>query len=328
MKKWERTVVGGAAALCAMLIGMHPGILHAEYPDKPIKLYVGFAAGGSIDTTARSFGNFAEEYPEMNGVPFVIVNKPGGSGLHAAKVVKDSDPNGYTIQIINTGTFSVGDMMQVNSPVDPRKDFTSLGCLSQSVTSLLVHADSPYKDAAAWVKDVKEHNIEVRWSNAGASALHTLIGHLIFDKNGIKNKPVPFKGGSKARAALVAQKVDVGILGVHLRRGFENDIRPLGVALKKRDPVNPDVPTFEELGLPGLNLAGLICLWGPKGMPEDVANKLRSTVKYVAGREPFDQLMRKSGLSSVYTSAEDSVETLNNMYMSLAPVIEKLGLRK
>lgn len=304
------------------------GAALADFPEKPIKLYVGFSAGGGTDTTARGFASYVHEAKGMNGMPMIVVNKPGGSGMQAAKVVKEAKPDGYTLHIINSGTFAAADMSSKTAPVNPRKDFTSIGCMTRLVTAVVVHSSSPHKDAGSWVKAMKDSGKTVRWSTSGAATMHALIGHLMFDTWGVKNKKIPFKGGSKARTALVAQKVDVAFNGIHLVKGFEKDTRAIGVPLDKRDPANKNVKTFGEAGLPGINVSGPMCVWGPVGMPDAVANKLRAAVKHVAGIKGFKKFMKKSGLATIYTSADGSVKALNNLYDTLGPVVEKVGLRK
>lgn len=313
-----------ALALGAAMTVAAAGDAKAEYPEKPIKLYVGFSAGGGTDTTARGFASYVHEIPEMNGMPMVVVNKPGGSGMQAAKIVADSKPDGYTLHIINSGTFAAADMASKNSPANPRNDFTALGCMTRLVTSLQVHASSPYKTADEWVEAMKKSGETVRWSTSGATTMHALIGHLFLDEAGIKHQKIPFKGGSKARAALVAQKVDASFNGVHLRMGFENDIRPIGVPLDKRDPANTDVATFGEQGKTDMNISGPMCVWGPKGLPADVQAKIQAAIKGVAGKKGFGTFMKKSGLAAFHMSADEATANINLLYDKFEPLIVAL----
>ncbi|MEK9721918.1 MAG: tripartite tricarboxylate transporter substrate binding protein [Rhodospirillaceae bacterium] len=317
-----------AIALGAAMSVAVAGTAKAEFPDKPIKLYVGFSAGGGTDTTARGFASYVHEVPEMNGMPMVVVNRPGGSGMQAAKIVRDAKPDGYTLHIINIGTFAVADMAKKDSPVNPRTEFTPIGCMTRLVTSLFVHASTPYKDAAAWLKDAKASGKTIKWGTSGAATLHALVGHLMLDSWGIKHQVVPFKGGSTARAAMIAQKTDIMFNGVHNAKGFENDLRTIGVPLNERDPANKHVPTFKEAGLPGIDVDGPMCVWGPKGMPADVVAKLSAAVKAVTGMKGFDRFMKQSALAPIYVSPEDELAKLNKLYDVLGPVVEKVGLRK
>ena len=112
----------------------------ADYPEKPIKIMVGFSAGGGTDTTARGFASYMHEAESMNGQPAYIVNLPGASGQKAAKAVLGEKSDGYTLYMINIGTFSVGELAKgKDRPYSVMDDFTNLGCASQLVTSLQVH---------------------------------------------------------------------------------------------------------------------------------------------------------------------------------------------
>lgn len=296
----------------------------AEYPEKPIKLMVGFSAGGGTDTTARGFASYVHEIPGMNGMPMVVINKPGGSGMKAAKVVKDAKPDGYTLYIINSGTFATADMASKNAPVQPLDDFVNLGCMSQLITSLQIPRSSPHETAAEWVKATKASGKKIRWATSGAATMHALIGHLFLDTVGIKHQVVPFKGASKARTALVAGKVDAAFNGVHSVAGFEKDIKAIGVPTAKRDPVNKNVPTFGEQGLPALNVAGPFCLWGKKGLSASIVAKLEAAVKGVAGKKGFARFMKKSKLAAFHMTADEGTKATQSLYATLGPVVKKV----
>ena len=298
---------------------------HAEYPEKPIKLMVGFSAGGGTDTAARGFASYVHESPVMNEMPMVVVNRPGGSGMQAAKVVKDAKPDGYMLYMINSGTFAAADMSNDNAPVQPLDDFRTFGCVTQLVTGLQISADHPAKDAAEWVEQAKASGETVRWSASGAATMHALVGQLMLDTVGIEHQIIPFKGGSNARGALVAGKVDASFNGAQLAAGFEDDIRTIGVPATTRDAANPDVPTFEEQGLPALNVTGPMCLWGHKDIPDDIAAKLEQTVRAVTEIEGFDKFMGKNGLATLHLDAAGGTEATQALYDTLGPVVEKVA---
>lgn len=316
----KKTLTAVAAAVALALTGA----AQAEFPEKPIKIMVGFSAGGGTDTTARGFASYVHEVPEMNGMPAVIVNKPGGTGMIAAKVVKDARPDGYTLYMINSGTFSITDMKSFGkAPVKPLEDFQILGCMSQLVSALQVPADSDITTAKEFADWAKANPGKLRWANSGAGSMHTLAGHLFLDTLGVEHQPIPFKGGSKARNALAAKKVPFAFNGIHMSAGFESKIRVLGVTSAVRDPVNPDVPTLGEMGLPELGIVGPMCLWGPKDLPADVTTKLQAAVKHVAGLDGFARFMKKSKLAALYLTPEEATRTTEVLYEKLLPVVEK-----
>ena len=205
--KLLKTLMATSAFAIAAVAGSFAA--NADYPEKPIKLYVGFSAGGGTDSSARAFASFIHEAKSMNGMPAVVVNRSGGSGMIAAKIVKEAKPDGYTLYVINSATFSIGHMKAFGkSPVDPLKDFQILGCMSQLVSSLQVPTSSPIKTATEFAKWAKENSGNIKWGNAGRGSLHTLAGMLFLKRMGIKSQDIPFRGGAGARNALVAEKVD------------------------------------------------------------------------------------------------------------------------
>ena len=316
--------LAGALATAAFA-SASPQAAKADYPAKPIKIMVGFSAGGGTDTSARGFASYVHEAPGMNEMPAVIINKPGGSGMIAAKVVKDGKADGYTLYMINSGTFSITHMKSFGkAPVDPLKDFQMLGCVSQQVTSLQVPMDHPAKSAKELVEWAKSTGKTVRWANSSPGGMHALVGQLFLDTLGIKHQPIPFKGGSKARNAIAAKKVDFGFNGIHMTAGFESKIRSLGVPTDEPDPVNPKVPTLGSQGLPDLNITGPMCLWGPKGMPADVVKKLEATVKYVSELKGFKKFMKKSKLAGFHLTPDEGVKRTKALYTKLQPVVDKL----
>ena len=115
-----------------------------------------------------------------------------------------------------------------------------------------------------FIDNAKSSGKTITWGTSGAATMHATIGHVFFDAYGIPHKKVPFKGGSKARAALVSQSVDAVLGGVNTVVGFEEDIRPLASAGADRDPTAKDLATFGEQGLDGLDFTGLMCLFGPR----------------------------------------------------------------
>ncbi|MEL6873166.1 MAG: tripartite tricarboxylate transporter substrate binding protein [Pseudomonadota bacterium] len=320
--KFSMALAGASAMALALATG---AAADDNYPAKPIKIMVGFSAGGGTDTSARGFASYVHEAPSLNGMPAVIVNKPGGSGMIAAKVVAEGEKDGYTLYMINNGTFTVNHMKSgAKAPVDPLKDMQVLGCVTQLVTSLQVPADSPYGSAAEMVEDFKKSGKTLRWSTSGAGTMHAMVGHAFLNEVGIKHQVVPFKGGSKARNALAAKKVDASFNGVHLVAGFESKVKSLGVPLSERDEANKKVPTLAEQGLPGVNVSGPMCLWGPKGMPEGVVAKLQDAVKHIAGIKGFKRFIKKNKLAPMYMTAEQGTSNAEGLYKTLEPVVAKV----
>ncbi|MFO6464286.1 Bug family tripartite tricarboxylate transporter substrate binding protein [Jannaschia sp. KMU-145] len=296
----------------------------ADYPERPVRLIVGFSAGGGTDTSARGFGSFVAGAPTMNEMPMVVVNQPGGSGLQAAQTVADADADGYTLYIINNGTLSATSLATPEAEFDPRARLENLGCVTQLVTGLQVPADHPADSASDWVEAVKASGETVRWSTSGAATMHAIVGHLFMNANEIDHQVVPFRGGSNARNALVAGDVTASFNGNQLVDGFEADIKVLGVPSLERDPANEDVPTFAEQGLDGLNVTGPMCVYGPVGLPEEVVTDISAAIQAVTEMEGFGRFMGRSGLAAMHLTPEAGAENLSRLYDTFAPVVAEV----
>ena len=319
--KFTKKVAAGIAA-ASMLSA---GAALADYPEKPIKIMVGFSAGGGTDTTARGFASYMHEAPSMNETPAYIVNLPGASGQKAAKAVLDEDADGYTLYMINIGTFIAGELAKgEDRPYHIPDDFVNLGCASQLVTSLQVHTSNPATTMQEFIDNAKASGEEITWGTSGAATMHATIGHIFFDSQGIKHKKVPFQGGSKARAALVSQSVEAVFGGVNTTVGFEADIRALASAGKDRDPMAPDLQTFGEQGTSGIDFTGLMCLFAPAGVPDEVKADVGAAIEHIAGIEGYKRYMGKNDLASFYTSSADATAAQDVMFEIMGPVVAEI----
>ena len=311
-----------AVAASAMLIS---AAASAEYPSKPVKIMVGFSAGGGTDTTARGFASYMHEAPSMNGFPAYIVNLPGASGQKAAKAVLDEDSDGHTLYMINIGTFIAGELAKGDDrPYHIPDDFVNLGCASQLVTSLQVHTSNPATTMAEFIENAKASGKEITWGTSGAATMHATIGHIFFDTHGIKHKKVPFKGGSKARAALVSQSVEAVFGGVNTVVGFEADIRALASAGAERDPMAADLATFNEQGTEGIDFTGLMCLFGKSDVPDEVKTDVGAAIAHIASVEGYQKYMAKNDLASFYTDSAKATAAQDTMFSVMGPVVKEI----
>jgi tripartite-type tricarboxylate transporter receptor subunit TctC len=219
----------------------------SDYPTKPINVMVGYSAGGGTDSYARTLSSFIHEHL---GMPFMITNKPGATGMIAAKAVNDAKSDGYRLFVMAPGPFYIKDVLDGDkAKVKPLEVFRTLGTIGVLNTALMVPTDSPFQSAQELVKYSKDNPTKIlRWANTGNASLHSLGGHAFLQANGIKAQTIPHKGGSKARLSVISKQVDYGFIGIQLLAGFDTKMRPLGALGGSRDPNYPNVKTMEELG--------------------------------------------------------------------------------
>lgn len=293
-----------------------------EYPVKPVKLMVGWSAGGSTDVYARSLASFVNDHL---GMPMVVVNKPGASGMIAGKAALAAPHDGYTLYVQSGGTFVT--RMRIDGDdtlVSAYDDFQALGSIGKVVTGLIVPADSPFNSAAELVAYAKDHPGELRWANPGNGSLHTLSGMIFLDDNGITAQGVPFKGGSKTRNAVAGGQVDFGFMGISLMAGFGEKLKPLGVTDSVRDAIYTDVPTFEEQGLEQMGISSPLIIWGPADLPADVAAKLVEAIAGAATSEGYAKMVAKTGVAAYYSTPEEAMAMVRELDETVTPIIAEL----
>jgi tripartite-type tricarboxylate transporter receptor subunit TctC len=288
---------------------------------------VGFSAGGSNDMYARAFASFSHEYL---GMPMVVVNKPGATGMLAAKAVYGARPDGYTLLFNSGGGFFIKSSIDGDkAPVVPMRDLKALGSIGKAVTALVVPIDSPFKSAKDLIEYTKANpDKRLRWSHPGRGSTKNLEGMLFLKQNGIKAQDVPFKGGSKARNAVSAKQVDFSFIAVQLLAGFESKVRSLGVLSDERDSIYKDIPTLGEQDLPALAVSNPMIIWGHKNLPDDVVAKLEAAIKSVATSENYIKMTKKMGVNGSYSppaEANDKIAVIDEL---MTPFIEEMFHKK
>ena len=284
---------------------------------------VGFSAGGGTDSYARTLSSFIHEHL---GMPFMITNKPGATGMIAAKAAADAKSDGYRLLVVGPGSWFIKDVLDGDkAKVKPLEVFKPLGTIGVLNTSIMVPMDSPFKTANELVNYSKKNpNKKLRWANTGNASLHSLGGHAFLQFNNIKAQTIPHKGGAKARQSIIAKQVDYGFVGIQLLAGFDTKMRPLGALGSSRDPNYPNVPTVEELGLPPMGIANPMMVFAKKDIPDEAMDKLVVAIKKVAESKAYKKLIKKLGLSAMYATPEESVKIMDKLGKQVVPVAKKV----
>ena len=321
------SVLAALVALTLTFIAGTSTAVKAEYPTGPITLMVGFSPGGSTDMYGRAFASFTHEYL---GMPMVVVNKPGATGMIAAKAAYNARPDGHTLLLYSGGGFFIKATIDGDkAPVVPMRDLKALGGIGQAVTALVVPMDSPFKTAKDLVGYAKAHpDKRMRWSHPGRGSMKGLMGMMFLKQNGINAQDVPFKGGSKARNAVASKQVDFSFVAVQLMAGFESKLRALGVMSDERDLLYKDIPTLGEQGLPALGITAPMIIWGHKDLPKDVVAKLEKAIKDVVSSEGYTKMTKKMGITGRYYSPEDANEKMAVLDKLMTPFIEEITKKK
>jgi tripartite-type tricarboxylate transporter receptor subunit TctC len=278
--------------------GFSPAAQAQDFPNKPITIYCGFAAGATVDIVTRSLARGAEK---MLGVPVVVENKVGASGTICAGLTASKKPDGYTLGLMTSDAINrLPDLIKVT--YDPLKDFTFIGQFVSGVTALVVHADSPIKTVEEFIAYAKAHP-GMTYGSPGINSHNGITMQLFAECKGLQLKEIPMQGGAEANTQMLGKHTDFLCgSGSHLPYVEQGKFRMLMVTMTdKRDPTYPNVPTLRELGCQDIQPNTHILL-GPKGMPADIANKLEAVFKKVSEGEEFQKVSKQIKLPYAYKS--------------------------
>ena len=272
-------------AACTVLMAVATGAAHAQYPNKPIRLLVPFAPGGSSDIVSRSF---AGEMSKILGQTVLVESKPGGAGNIAMQEARNSPPDGYTIILGHVGTLAVNPAMFAKLPYDPVKDFVPITLLAKVPSLLVVNSEKmKVKNLKELVEYAKKNPGALNYGSAGnGSSGHLAMAYVALTA-GFTATHVPYKGTGPMMTDLLAGRLDATFTGAppllaHVKAGT---LRPIAVGTAKRSPAMPDVPTVAEQGYPGFETSQWYGLMAPAGTPDVIVQKLAQTAA-TAGKSP------------------------------------------
>jgi len=269
--------------------------LHAqEYPNKPIKMIVGYAAGGAVDLIARSL---AKGMSETLGQPIVVENKPGGGTNIATKLLIDSPSDGYTLMLA-ANALAANKSLYKPQPFDPELDVTPIALVGNVPVVLATSVNSKYANLGDVIKAAKLKPDDITFGSPGNGATPHMAVKFFEQAAGISLKHIPYKGGSAAITDLIGGQIDLVATNMleiapQVKAG---KVKILAVMSPKRSPLFPDVPTIAESGYPGFEAFVWYGLIAPAKLPNAIGNKLYAAVeKSLASKEMVDRLSTAGG---------------------------------
>jgi tripartite-type tricarboxylate transporter receptor subunit TctC len=291
----------------------------ADFPTKPINMYIGFNPGGAVDTTGRLI---ADKMSKILGQPVVAVTKSGGGGTVMASQLINAAPDGYTIGMGASAAYTL--TPQINKNIKYKiDDFTHLATLTYPSDAIVVKADSPYKSLKDMIDDHKKNKTPISFaSQVSASRLMVMA---ISDKAGVEFKVIPVKGGAVGIQEVLGGHIDTTWSGSgwteQVRAG---KLRALATMSAERMKDYPDIPTLLELGY-DFTFTDTFMLSAPKGVPADVVAKLTSAIeKAIMDPEVQKTLHDKIGLLTKYRDSKATTAFLHQQYKDVEPLVKKL----
>jgi tripartite-type tricarboxylate transporter receptor subunit TctC len=301
----------------------------AAYPERPIRLVVGFPPGGATDIFARIL---AQHMPESIGQPVVVDNRGGASGTVAAAMVAKAPADGYTIMMVPSGPYTIGASTYQNLPYDPVKDFTGVSLLTWVTNVIVVPQASPVKTLPDLIRMAKEKPGTVTFCSSGSGSLHHLAGEVMKRTTGTDMIHVPFKGAGPALTALAGGEVTFGFTSMPSAMPLINAkrLRPLAVTSEKRTTALPGTPTMAEAGVPpppGLDIREWYGVIMPVATPPAIVNKLNAEMIKVFKRPDVQARLPEMGAEYVGSTPQALSKQLANDVRTWAKWVKDAGVR-
>jgi tripartite-type tricarboxylate transporter receptor subunit TctC len=273
------------------------GYSQAAYPNKPVRMIVPFPAGGATDVLARAL---SQKLGEKLGQNIVVENRPGAGGTIGSQAVAQSAPDGYTILLATSSTHSIGPAVNAKIPYDAAADFTALGQVSTSPNIALVPLSSPAKTMREFIDYAKKNPGKLNYASSGNGTIVHLTTELFKAQSGSFIVHIPYRGTALAIPDLISGKVDLlfDSLVSGLPHVKDGKLRALAVTSEKRTPLAPDFPPVADV-LPGFESTTWFGMFGPKGLPADVVQKLNSAINAALAEAEVKERFARLGAEPV-----------------------------
>jgi len=316
-------------AICTSPLAHGQSSVASTFPDRPIRLVVGFPPGGATDILARIL---SQHMPESIGQPVVVDNRGGASGTIAAAMVAKAAPDGYTIMMVPSGPFTISVSTYGNLPYDAIRDFKGVSLLAWVTNVVVVPQASPVKSMQDLIRMAKEKPGTVTFSSSGSGSLHHLAGEVLKGMTNTQMTHVPFKGGGPALAALASSDVTFGFTSMPSAMPLINAkrVRPIAVTSEKRMSALPSTPTMTEAGVPppqGLDIREWYGVIAPAATPAAIMGKLNAEMVKAFKRPDVQTRLTQMGAEYVGSSPEALSQQLANDVRTWAKWVKDAGVK-
>ena len=309
-----------AATCCAVAVAQ------TKYPDRPVKMLVGFSAGGGTDVIARIV---AQKMFDGLGQSMLVENRAGASGLIAAEAVAKSPPDGYTLMMGSQTTLAVAPLLYRKFALDPPRDFAGIALAGVSPLVLVVHPSLPARSVADIIAMAKASPAGINFGSGGLGTTPHMAGELFAMTAGVRMQHVAYRGEAPAINDLLGGQLHLifanlsAVIG-NVRAGT---LRAVAVTSRDRSAAIPDVPTVAEAALPGFEAATWFGVVAPAATPRDVVRALNGEIRRLVAQPDIRQRFADLGMTAEGSSAEDLDALIRSELDKWSKVIRDADIR-
>ena len=298
----------------------------AAYPEKPIKIVMGFPAGGPLDQHARLL---TDKLQAVLGQPFIVDYKPGAGGSVGAESVARGPADGYTIMLANTGVMVINGALYNKLPYNTLKDFVPIARTAQQPLALLVNNNVPAKTLQEFRDYATKNPGKVNYGSAGNGGISHLVPEMFKNATGLFMVHIPYRGSAPAFTDLMGGQVQFMAESIPQAAAYhkQGKVRALAVTSKERNPALPDVPTVIESGIKGFEVVGFYGFLAPAGTPKEAVNKLSEAFGQVLQMPDVRNRMVSQGADPAFLGADDFARFLAAEMPRWADVVKKSGAK-
>ncbi len=313
------------AALAGLFVASVSAALAQGYPNKPIRVLIGYAPGGSADAGVRPLALALEP---LLGQPLIIENRPGNAGGVAMEFMVRAPADGYTLYYFDSGPLTVAPHL-AKVGYNNLTSFTHLGHVCGSGSLLVVHPSTPFRSVADVVAISKREPAKWSYGTSGVGGPHHLSGEYFKSVTGANLLHIPYKGGGPAMTELMGGQIPImfSSLGPAVGAVKGGKIRALAVTSLQRSAAFPEVPTMDEVGLKGFDSTAWYGLLGPAGLPPEVVTRLtQALAKAGADKELLAQI-NATGCDTEFLTPAQTVEKIKADYVKWGAVVKEANIR-
>ena len=314
-----------AVLVLAALLALCPAARAAsDYPNRPVKILVGFAAGGATDLVARIV---AQRLTERLNQQFVVENRAGAGGVLATGVVAKAPADGYAL-IMVSASHAINVSLQKSLPYDAVADFAPVVPVASTTNVLAVNPALPVTSVADYIALAKAKPGTINFSSAGVGSSAHLAGELFKSMAGINISHVPYKGTADAVRDLVSGQVQSTVDSVSALLPFirSGQLKALAVGDPRRSPLLPNVPTMAEAGLPGYEVNAWVGILAPAGTPADIVQLLNREVLAILKEPDVQKRLEEMGSRPLGSSPEEFAALIKSDVARFAAIIKSAGV--